>query len=527
MFPRFLTGCIAAFGLAAAALATPASAQSLRMGLGAPITTLDPHFYNTSPNNVAAFHVFDRLSHRSPEGRVLPGLATEWRPTSDTTWEFTLREGVTWHDGRPFTAEDVAFTLERAKNVPNNLGGFESLVRPISQIEVLSPHKLRLTTATPTPNLPGDLSFIAIVSAHVGRNATTADYNAGRASIGTGPYRFVSFTSGDRLVLTRNDGWWGEKPEWKDVTVRIVPNIAARTATLLAGDLDIVEAPSASDLPRLRGDGRVSVFAVPGGRVAYVNPIYQQGEGAEPITDREGKPLAENPLRNLKVRQALSMAINREAIAERVLMGTGVATGQWLPPGSYSYATDIPVPKYDPVAAKALLTEAGFPNGFRITLSTANDRTSYAVEIVQAIAQMWSRIGVETQVEGIPFAVYSPRGARRQFQAYFGSLGNPTMEAGLLLRNLLMTVDPKTGAGTYNWSRYSSAELDTQIAKAVSTVDDAARETLLIQAEHMALNDVAFLPIYQFQNIWAVRKGLRYEARADELSFAMGVHSVR
>ncbi len=532
MFNRILSRRTAAAGLGLAVLVAlgpdnPASAETLRIGLGAPITALDPHFYNTSPNNVAAFHVFDRLSQRSAEGRVLPALATEWRPTSDTTWEFVLRQGVTWHDGRPFTAEDVAFTLERATNVPNNLGGYESLVRPITKVEILDPHRVRLTTRAPTPNLPGDLSFIAIVSAHAGRNATTADYNAGRASIGTGPYRFVSFAPGDRLVLRRHDGWWGPKQEWDDVVVRMVTNIATRTATLLAGDLDLIESPSATDLPRLRSDSRVTIFAVPGGRIGYVNPIYEPGEGADPITDKDGKPFAQTPLRNLKVRQALSMAINREAIADRVLQGIGVATGQWLPPGSYSYAEDIAVPKFDPVAARALLTEAGYPNGFRITLNTANDRTAYAVEVVQAIAQMWARIGVETAVEGIPFAVYSPRGAKQQFQVYFGSLGNPTMEAGLLLRNLLMTVNPAAGAGTYNWSRYSNAALDTLVSKALSTVDDGEREKLLIQAEHMALNDVAFLPIYQFQNVWAARKGVSYEARADELTLAMGVRSVR
>ncbi|WP_426955554.1 ABC transporter substrate-binding protein [Muricoccus radiodurans] len=522
MIARVLSGLLGAVGLAVA-LSAPTAADPLRIGLSAPITTLDPHFYSTSPNNVAAFHVYDRLLQRSPEGRVLPGLATAWRPVSETTWEFALRPGVTWHDGTPFTAADVAFTIERAKNVPNNLGGYENLVRPITQVEVVNPLTIRLTTAAPTPNLPGDLTFIAILSSRAAREATTADFNAGRVSIGTGPYRFVSFTSGDRLVLARNGAWWGPRQAWESVTIRMVTNIAARTAALLAGDLDIIEAPSASDLPRLRADGRVSLFAVPGGRIAYVNPIYQQGQGAEPITDKEGRPLAENPLRNLRVRQALSMAINRTAIAERILGGTGVATGQWLPPGSYSYVDDVGVPAFDPARARALLTEAGYPNGFRITLSTANDRTAYAVEIVQAIAQMWARIGVETAVEGLPFSVYSPRGSRQQFQAYFGSLGNPTMEAGLLLRNLLMTVNPATGAGTYNWSRYSNAALDALITRALTIVDDTERERVLIEAERMALADVSFLPIYQFQNIWATRRGLQYEARADELTFAMGV----
>jgi len=221
------------------------------------------------------------------------------------------------------------------------------------------------------------------------------------------------------------------------------------------------------------------------------------------------------------VRQALSMAINRQAIVDRLLLGTGTATGQWLPTGSFSSVPDIGVPRFDPAAARALLAEAGYPNGFRMTLTTANDRTPYAVEIVQAIAQMWSRIGVQTTVDAVPFTIYSTRGQRQQVTAYLGSLNNPSMEGSLLLRNLLMTVNSATGAGTFNWSRYSNAELDTLTARALATVDDAQREGLLIQAARLALDDVAFIPLYQFQNLWASRRTIHYDARADELTLAI------
>jgi peptide/nickel transport system substrate-binding protein len=511
--------------LAAAVLLAPARADNLTLALGAPITSLDPHFYNTSPNNDAAFHVFDRLVDRTAEGRLAPGLALSWRPTSDTSWEMKLRPGVTWHDGTPFTAADAVFTIRRAQNVPNNLGGYENLVRTIVSAEAPDALTLRLVTRTPTPNLPSDLSFIAVIAEHVGRTATTGDYNAGRMLVGTGPYKFVSYAQGDRLVLARNDAWWGPKQAWDQVTLRMIPNISNRTAALLAGDVDVIEAPSPADLPMLKGDGRVSLFAVPGGRVAYINPIYEPSAEAEPITTKDGKPIMPTPLRNLKVREALSAAINRDAIVERVLMGTATATGQWLPPGSYSYVQDIKPPAYDPVAARKLLAEAGYPDGFRMKLSTANDRTPFASEITQAVAQMWARIGVTTTVEGLPFAMYSSRGSKQQFSAYFGTLNNPSMEAGGLLRNLLMTVDPAAGNGTYNWSRYSNPALDTLIGQALGTVDEGKRERLLIEAERMVTRDVAFIPIYQFQNMWASRKRLAYDARADELTLAVGVHT--
>jgi peptide/nickel transport system substrate-binding protein len=496
----------------------------LRVGLSSPVNSLDPHFYSITPNNSAAFHVFDRLVHRAPDGRVEPGLALSWRPVSDTLWEFRLRPRVTWHDGQPFTAGDVAFSFERARSVPGSLGGFENLVRSISGIEIVDPLTLRIATATPVPNLPSDLSFIAIVSAHVGRGATTADYNAGRANIGTGAFRFVSYAQGERLVMARNDTWWGGRPDWETVMLRMVSNIGARTASLLAGDLDMIEAPSVADLPRLRQEGTIEIHTVAGGRVAYINPIYAPAQGAPPITDRNGAAIEPTPLRDRRVRQALSLAINRQAITDRLLLGTGIPTGQWLPPGSFSAVPDIGVPRFDPVAARALLAEAGFPEGFRMTLTTANDRTPYAVEITQAVAQMWSRIGVQASVDAVPFTVYSTRGQRQQVSAYLGSLNNPSMEAGLLLRNLLMTVDPAAGTGTFNWSRYSNPALDSLTGRALATVDDAERERLLVQASRMALEDVAFIPIYQFQNFWASRKGIRYDARADELTLAAGAH---
>ena len=524
--PSKVARCLAPLLLAAALLlARPAAADTLRIGMSGPITSLDPHFYNISQNIQAAFHVFDTLTARSPNGRVVPGLATRWTPLGDTVWELKLRPGVRWQDGQNFTADDVAFTLERAKQVPNSLGGFENLLRPIIATEIVDPLTVRLTTRAPVPNLPMDLTSVAIVSAHLGRTATTADYNSGRALVGTGPYRFVAFAPGDRLVLTRNDDWWGPKQPWDGVVIRMIPNIAARTAALLAGDVDIIDSPAAQDLPRLREDPHISVEAVPGSRIAYINPIYLPGEGAAPIAAKDGTPLPATPLRDHRVRQALSLAINREAIAQHVLLGTGAATGQWLPPGAFSYDPTIPVPTFDPAAAKALLTEAGFPDGFRLTLATASDRTPYAVEVAQAVAQMWTRIGVQTAVDAVPYTIYSARAGHQQFQVYFGTLSISSMEAGLLLRSLLMTPDAATGVGTYNWSRYSNPAVDALTAKALATVDDAARETLLVAAVHRVLADQAFLPLYEVQNIWAMRNGITYDARADELTLATGVHS--
>jgi peptide/nickel transport system substrate-binding protein len=504
--------------------AAAAHADKLAMGIGGSVNSLDPHFYSTTPNNLVAFHMFDRLVHRSPDGKLTPGLATEWRAVSPTVWEFRLRDGVTWHDGKPFTADDVLFTLKRAIDVPNNLGGFAGIIRPIKSAEAPSPGLLRVTTSSPVPNLPSDLTRLAIVSRHAGGDATTADYNSGKAAIGTGPFRFISYTPGDRIEFARNDKWWGPKPAWTTLTIRLIPNVAARTAALLSGDLDLVDTPSASDLPRLENSPNAAVSSVAGMRVNYVVPMIRPAEDAPPVTDKKGARLDPSPLNDARVREALSLAINRKGIAERILLGTANPTGQWLPPGILGHDTRTPVPPFDPERARTLLRQAGFPDGFRLTLSTSNDRVPYSVEVAQALAQMWSRIGIETAIDAIPFSVYSSRGAKSQFAAYLGSWSNNSMEGTGLLRDLVGTRNKDTGWGLYNWAQYSNPKLDAINAAAISETDDVRREQLVHEAVKLVTDDVAIIPLYHFKNIWATRGTLRYDARVDELTLATDVH---
>jgi peptide/nickel transport system substrate-binding protein len=227
--------------LAAALLlgsALPAWSQgtTLNIGIGGAVTSVDPHFYNASPNNSLAMHIFDRLVERDAKAQPFPGLAEGWRVVSDTVWEFKLRSGVTWHDGKPFTADDVAFTIERTPNVPNSPGGFGGFVRAIQRTEIIDPLTIRFHTAAPYPMLPTDFASLAIISRHAGTGATTEDYNSGRAVIGTGPYRFSAYAPGTRTQMTRNDNYWGGKPSWATVDLRVISSPPARTAAILSGD---------------------------------------------------------------------------------------------------------------------------------------------------------------------------------------------------------------------------------------------------------------------------------------------------
>jgi peptide/nickel transport system substrate-binding protein len=521
--------CHISLTMLALCAATPAlaegPAETLDIGIGGAITSVDPHFYNAAPNNSLAMHIFDRLVERDAKAQPYPGLAASWRPISETVWEFKLRPGVTWHDGQAFTADDVAFTIERAPHVPNSPGGFGGFVRAITKVEVVDPLTLHLHTARPHPLLPVELASIAIISRHAGQGASTEDYNSGKAAIGTGPYRLLSYRAGDRAELARNDAWWGQRQSWARVNYRFIGNDAARTAALLAGDVQMIDQVPSSDLPRLRRDARVTVSETLGVRVIYLSADHSRTGNLPFVTDNDGKPIPTNPFADLRVRRALSIAINRAALAERVMEGTAQPTGQWLPPGTFGYNPDVAVPRFDPDGAKRLLAEAGFPNGFRLTLHSPNDRYPNDAKTAQAVAQMWTRIGVRTEVEALPWSSFAARSNRQEFAMRLTGWGSATGEASYTLVNITGTYDREKLTGASNAGRYSNPALDELTARAVATLDDGERERLLREGVRMAMEDVAFIPLFQLMNSWALKRGLAYEARMDERTTAMGVHA--
>jgi len=504
-----------------AALPFAAQAQTANIAVGGAVTTLDPHFYNNAPNDMISTYIFDNLTDRDANTQPVPSLAMSWRVIAPTVWELSLRPGVTWHDGQPFTADDVAFSLARIPHVPNSVSGFAGLVRAITKVEIVDPLTIRLHTEAPHPLLITELGTVAIVSRHIGETATTEDYNSGRAAIGTGPFRLQSYRPGDRAEFVRNDAWWGGAQHWARVNYRFVPNPAARTAALLSGDVDMIDQVPTGDLARLCASPSVSVFEKTGGRMLYLSMNYSR-KGTPPYaTANDGQKLAANPFQDVRVRRAMSISINRVALARQLMEGTATPSGQWLPPGAFGYNEAVGVPAYDPAAAKKLLAEAGYPEGFHLTLHSPNDRYQNDAATAQAVAQMWSRIGVQTQVEAMPWSVFSARSFRQDFDMRLIGWGNGTGEASYALVNIMATYDAARGLGSSNSGRYSNPALDALSERAQETLDDAQRRALLEQAAKLAMDDVAFIPLYQLSNYWATRKGLAYTPRIDEATRAV------
>ena len=503
-----------------------AHGQTLGIASSAPVTSIDPHYHTLAPNFSFDAHVYETLVGRDAEGRMIPALAMSWRLRDDRTWEFKLRD-VRFHDGTPFVAEDVAYTLNRVPRVKNSPASYSMYTKAVTSTEIVDPHTILLHTDGPYPLLPSDLVNIFIIPHGLGPDPATEDFNSGKNAIGTGPYRFVSFTPGDRIEMERFDDYWGDKPHWKHVSYRIISNDASRTAALLAGDVGIIEFVPPSDLPSLRKDSRIRLAEVVSNRSIFLL-LDHMHDGPSPfVTGPNGEVLETNPLKDRRVRLALSLAINRQGIVDRVMEGAATPTGQYLRPGSFSYVPDLPPTPYEPERAKALLAEAGFAKGLRITIHGPNDRYVNDAKIIQAVAQMWQRIGVQTTVDAMPWNTYVARAGKLEFSVFLFGWGVSSGEGLNPLRAQLSTWNPARGLGTANRGRYSNPAVDALVDRAMGTMDDGNREKIIQKAMKLAMDDVAVIELHLQKNIWATRSGLVYEPRVDESTLAMDVREAK
>lgn len=506
--------------------ATSTMAQELKIGLAAEPSAADPHFHNLTPNNQVARHVFETLISQDEFQRLGFGLAQSWKVIDDLTWEFALRPNVKFHDGSPFTADDVIFSFNRVPNVPKSPAPKTSYVRG-KVFEKVNDLTIRVKTPAPYPLMLNDLAQIEIMSAKAAATATTEDLNAGKGTVGTGPYQFVEFVPGDRLVLKRNDSHWQGKPVWERVTFRFIKSDPTRVAALLSGDVDVIENVPSADVTRLKTDSRVMVSSALSNRLIYLHMDRHREE--TPFVKAKDGSAIKNPFHNLKVRQALSMALNRPAIVERIMEGEAVLAGQLLPDIYSGTSKTLKPVAYNVDGAKKLLAEAGFPNGFALTIHGPNGRYPNDTKVIEAVAQMFTRIGIDTKVETLPPAVFFTRastgGPNRtpEFSMILGGWSAGTGEASGSLAPLLGTFDTQAGIGTANRGRYSNPRVDELLKKALATVNEQERAKLLAEGTEVAINDVGLVPIYYNKNTWGARKGLRVIGRTDEYTLAMSV----
>lgn len=506
--------------LAAAFTAGTAFATDLTIGRATEQNSIDPQFSDLGNDVATAENMFESMIEFDAKLGIHPSLAVSWTLPDPLTWEVKLRPGVTFHDGTPFGAEDVAFSLKRARNVPNSPGPLAFFVRAIKDTDVVDKATLRIHTDQPTPLLMEMAGRIFIVPAKLGAGVTTEDFTSGRAMIGTGPYRFKQLLPGDRVVMQANHSYWGVKPTYDTVTLKFLANAASRSAALLSGAVDVIEQIPPSDISIFQNRQDVTLFSVTSTRMIYL--AMDQGRDDSPfITDKDGAPLKVNPLKDRRVRLALSKLINRQAIVDRVVAGAGEAAGQIVPEGMGGYDPALKPMAYDPDDAKKLLAEAGYPNGFGLTLHTSNNRFPNDSQLGQAIGQMFSRGGLKVNgVEALPYNVYAPGATARKYSLFIFSYGSVASSSLNGLSGVLVTFNKEAGTGSLNRARYSNAEFDALLKQASAEFNKPKRDGLLADATRVAMEDGGILPIYWQKLYWASRKGFVVEPDRGEATSA-------
>jgi peptide/nickel transport system substrate-binding protein len=514
-FTSLAAGALLAATLAAGAL--PASAQTLRWGAQNDILTMDPHSQNHSTTSSILMHAYEGLTRYGVNREVEPALATKWTFISPTQVRFDLRRNVKWHDGTPFTADDVVFSFQRIRQPQ---GTMQIYVTGVNEIRKVDDFTVDMILATPQPILLRNIIDFRIMSkawAEKNRSTNVQDYKAkeenyaSRNAMGTGPYKVTGWQPEQRVTMTINNDWWDKHTNnVKEVVYTPIKSDSTRVAALLSGDIDLLTDLPTPDVNRLRSDSKLKVLDGPENRTIYLAPDV--GSPELKYSNVKGK----NPFADKRVRQALSMAIDREAIRRNIMRGLSIPAGIMVAPGVNGHATDIDVAtKVDVEGAKKLLAEAGYPDGFEFRFNAPNNRYVNDEEIAQAIVAMWARIGVKAQLMAENMATFSQKFQNFDSSMYMLGWGVATYDAQYTLQSLIRT--RTTGAdGNFNFSKVSDATVDRLVDAMKSETDVAKRNAMIKEALLRTKDEVLLIPLHHQLRPWAMKAGVTTVHRSDD-----------
>jgi peptide/nickel transport system substrate-binding protein len=493
-----------------AALGATGEAKTFRWANDGDPTTMDPHARSDLFVTSFDMNMYEPLLRRDRELKLEPALATEWSNINPTTWRFKLRQGVKFHDGTPFTVDDVVFSWQRAVAPGSDLAGQLAVVKELKKVD---DNTIDLVTGGPTPILPNYLVGVAIMSkawceAHnTARAAILKDEEsyATRSANGTRPFMLQERQPAVRTVLVKNPNWWGLKEQPIDVDEVVfsrIENVATRVAALLSGELDMVYNVPPQDIERLQKTPGLKIWETPELRTIFLGMDQSRDELLE--SNVKGK----NPFKDKHVRQAFYQAIDEDAIKTKVMRGFAHPTALMVGPGinGYDSTLDKRYP-YDPVAAKKLLSEAGYPDGFEVGFDCPNDRYVNDEAICQAVVAMLARIGVKVDLLAQTKAKYFAKINAPGYRTSFYLLGwTPTpLDTLHMLSNLAATRSEGFLDGAWNEGGYSNPSLDQLIKKIQVELDSEKRNELISKGLSIVKEDFAYLPLHQQMVVWASR----------------------
>ncbi len=509
MIPKTMLLSAAVLGIAAVA----ANAETLRWARTAEALTLDPHASNEGPTTTFRHQIMETLIVRDPTGAAVPGLATDWSVSKDdpSVWVFNLRKGVKFHDGSTFDSEDVVFSIERAKSPDSD---FKELLASVSAVRATGPHRVEIVTSAPNPILPNNLNDIFMMDkqwAEANDTVKVQDYDGGEETFasrninGTGAYKLVSREADVRTVLRINEDYWGRDHFPMDVTEVVftpIHNDATRVAALLSGEVDFIQDVPVQDIGRVSGTDGLVVRTAPQNRVIFIG--LNSGDADLASDNIEGA----NPFADRRVRRALNIAINRDAIRRVVMRGQSQPAGVIMPPFVNGWTEELAaLPDTDMDEARSLMAEAGYEDGFSITLNCPNDRYINDEAICQAVVGMFARVGVEVNLEALPRAQHFPLITTLGTDFYLLGWGVPTYDSEYIFNFLVHTKGDKYGS--WNATRFGDPEVDRKIVELASMTDIDARNASIAEIWERIQEEILYLPIhYQVLN-WGMKSNVK------------------
>ena len=499
--------------LAVAALAAGTlDAKTLRWAGRGDMNTTDPHSFNENLTNNINSLVYDRLVQRDKNLKLEPALAVSWQQVNPTTWRAKLRPGVKFHDGTPFTADDVVFSYERARSDTSQLRTYANASGIPKKIDDLT---VEFTTNGPNPIELEHLATINIMSkAWCEKNRATKPQNftqkedmiTAHQANGTGAYILKAREPDVKTVLVKNPNWWGIKEgrfegNVDEVVFTPIGSDATRMAALMSGEVDLINDPSAQDVPRLKQNANIKVLEGTENRVIFIGMDQQRDELL--YSNVKGK----NPFKDKRVRQALYQAIDIETLRTTTMRGLSKPTGAMLPAPLPWIAEPEVRFAFDRAKAKQLLAEAGYPNGFEVTLDCPNNRYVNDERICQALAAMWTQIGVTTNVTAMPRANYFPKLEKLDTSLYMLGWGGAATDPIFILQPVLHTSNSK-GDGDYNYGRYSNPKLDALVDQIKTELDVEKRRKMVNEALMIQHDEILHLPLHRQVIPWATRSNV-------------------
>ena len=501
---------IAALSIAFAMSLGVAHAKTLRWASRGDVQTMDPYSQNEGMTNNFANLIHDLLVERDRQMNIVPRLATSWTVINDTTWRFDLRHDVRFHDGSPFTADDVVFSIERAQQPTSQLAQY---ARALGKAIKIDDYTIELHQDKPNPLLLQHLNTIYIMSKtwciahHVEKPLdfkAKEETFAARNANGTGPYMLKTREPGVKTVLVKNPDWWG--PNEGNVTELVYTPIASdatRTAALLSGEIDFVHDPAPQDVARIKANPAFKTFSGPENRVVFLG--FDQFSEALAYSNVTGK----NPFKDRRVREAFYRAIDVDALDSRIMRGQAVTTGcmTTAPVGCLDKSLEKHPPP-DIARAKKLLAEAGYPDGFEVTLDCPNDRYINDRDLCIAAVGMLAKIGVTLKVNAMPKTIYFPKLEKNDTSMYMLGWGGSITDAQIIMDPILHTKDPATQKGFYNYGRFSDPDLDKLIDTASVEMNAERRNKMIVEALRLQNKEFRHIVLHRQMLTWVAKKNV-------------------